>query len=725
MNKIAHKKESDGEVQTILEHSLAVAELAGSFSIPSLRQLVYSISLLHDIGKYQPAFQERISGKNIRVEHSSCGAIEAKNLFAGSSSLIAQYCIAGHHSGIPNGGTSADTKDDPTLYGRMKRQFEDYSDYKTEITVQKPDEKTIKEFLLKAAFDSESLIEAFSFTTRYCFSCLTDADSLDTAKFCTGREDIELTSDFEECLKKLNAKLDSFKPKTELQKARALVQNQVYQKVNKDSEIYLMNMPTGSGKTLCSMKFALERAIKTGKRRIIYVIPYNSIIDQTAAVFEDIFGNSAGILRHQSSFCIDDTDLDEDYKALVKNAAENWNAQIIITTSVQFFGSLYANKRNKLRKFHNIANSVIIFDEAHMMPTQYLQPCLRAVSLITKLLGSEAVFLTATMPNFDNLIKHYSLSSTVITELAEDKTQFHLFRKGNFLNIGEITEEGLIAQAALRPASLIVVNKRADASRLYDLAPDNMGGKFHLSTYMTAFDRKRVIDDIKQKLDELYRDYPDGENVPEDRHIIVISTSLIEAGVDLDFFAVYRELAGLDNILQAGGRCNREGKRKNASIYIYNFGKPSKKPNVSIAKALLEKYEDISSPECVAEYYEKLYSFDDDIICKNSIAKNVLGLDSIPFADYARDFHMIDSDAVSVAAECNEESRTMISELKAIGFTNHRRLQQYTFTVYEYELKKLIKMGAVKQYGGVWCLISGDQYSSEKGVSFEAQDIYI
>ncbi len=728
MSKIAHKKENGESVQTIREHSLATAELAGSFSIPELRQIIYNISLLHDIGKYQPSFQERIGGKNIRVDHSTCGAIEAKKLFGNRpGSLIAQFCIAGHHSGIPNGGTPADTKDDASLYGRLKREneLEDYSDYKTDITVEQIDEKAVKDYMLKAAADSEGLLEVFAFTTRYCFSCLTDADSLDTAGFCTGREDIELTSNFDECLKKIDAKLDSFKPETELQKARSIVQAQVYDKTDKSSDIYLMNMPTGGGKTLCSMKFALTRAIKTGKRRIIYVIPYNSIIDQTVSVFEDIFGESAGILRHQSSFCIDDTDFDEDYKTLVKNAAENWNAQIIITTSVQFFESFYANKRSRLRKLHNMADSIIIFDEAHMMPTEYLQPCLRAVSLITKLLNSEAVFLTATMPDFEKLISRYSIKETGIAELVADKSQFGLFRKGNFVNIGEVTEERLIADAASKSASLIVVNKRADASKLYDLAPGDIGSKFHLSTYMTAFDRKRVIDEIKQKLDALYRDYPDGVNVPEDRRIIVVSTSLIEAGVDLDFFAVYRELSGLDSILQAGGRCNREGKRKNASVYIFNFGIPSNRHDVNTAKALLEKYEDISSPECITEYYDKLYNFNDDIIRNRSIAKDVTKPQSLPFADYARDFRMIDSNTVSVAAECDEESTQLILQLKATGFTNHRKLQKYTFTVYEYELKKLIEAGTVKQYGGVWCLVNNDQYSREKGVAFETQDFYL
>lgn len=724
--KIAHSKEKSQETQSIAEHSIGTAKLAESFSIVSLKKLVYNMALLHDVGKYQDSFQDKIIGKkNIRVEHSTCGAIEAKKLFGNNGgSLIAQYCIAGHHSGLPDGGTMQDTADDITLCGRLAREpnFDDYSDYKKELNIGKIDMAELGELMKECVTDEESMIECFSFVTRYCFSCLTDADTLDTAFFCTGREDMELESDFKNCLSKLDARIQKFRNETALQKGRDMLQRQVYDKVDTDSEIYLMNMPTGSGKTLCSMKFALTRALKTGKRRIIYVIPYNSIIDQTVSVFEEIFGKSANILRHQSSFCVDDIDCEEDYKTHLKNVTENWNARMIVTTSVQFFESIFDNKRSRLRKLHNFSNSMIIFDEAHLMPVEYLQPCLRAVSYVTRLLDSEAVFLTATMPDFNTLVKKYALPTSKITELIHDKKLFECFRKGNFVNIGNVSEEALLADAEEKPSSLIVVNKRTTASKLYDLA---VGKKYHLSTYMAAYDRKHVIEEIETEIDKLYHDYPDLKNVPEDRHIMVISTSLIEAGVDLDFFAVYRELFGLDSILQAGGRCNREGKRENSEIYIFNFGDSSDKARVNITKSLIKKYDDISCSECVTEYYDQLYNFNDEVIRENSIAKDCPGIDSIDFAKYARKFRMIDSNTVSVAVERDEESTELIRQLKATEYTNHRKLQKYTFTVYENELQQLMKQGVVEEFGGVWCLTNQDYYSTEKGVSFEAKDYVI
>lgn len=726
--KIAHKKENLGniEYQSIFEHSINTAEMAKSFSMNELKTLVYNIAILHDIGKYQKTFQDKIlNDKNIKVEHSTCGAIEAKNIFKNKvTSLMAQYCISGHHTGLPNGGTLMDTVDDHTLYGRIARKdlMDDYFDYKKEIKVEKNDDDAIFSLMKRCVTDNESLIECFALLTRYCFSCLTDADSLDTAHFCTGREDIELKSDYKQCLSKIDEEIKKFRNDTLLQKSRSLLQQQVYEKVHHDSEIYLMNMPTGSGKTICSMKFALMRALKTGKQRIIYVIPYNSIIDQTVAVFERIFGENANILRHQSSFCVDDIDRDEDYKVLLKNVTENWNAQIIVTTSVQFFESIYHNKRNRLRKIHNIANSIIIFDEAHLMPVEYLQPCLRAVSYTTRLFRSEAIFLTATMPDFCDLLNKYALKSSKILELITDKQLFVNFQKGQFVNKDSISEEELLENARCKPASLIVVNKRNTASHLYDLAH---GKKYHLSTYMAAYDRKRVIDEIRSELSRLYKDFPNLKNVPEERRIIVISTSLIEAGVDLDFFAVYRELTGLDSILQAGGRCNREGKRKNSKIYIFNFGDISNQARINITKNLLEKYSDISSTACIMEYYNQLYGFNNELIQKNSIARNCAGIDNIDFEKYARNFKMIADNSVSVVIGCDKESDAMIQQLRVTGYTNYRKIQKYTFTVYETELQQLIKQGVVKEYGGVWCLVNHDYYSADKGVSFEAKDYYI
>lgn len=390
---IAHKNEETGKTQTVKEHSDHTAKLCKAYSISPLRSMMYNMGLLHDVGKYQETYQKRISGDNIRVEHSICGAQIAREKYTGAMGLMMEYCIAGHHSGLPDGGFADHTPDKSTLHGRLKRKTEDYSTYKKELIELEVDEKAFQKLMLQdCGKDMELFIDKFAFFTRYCFSCLTDADSLDAGKFCNTMWPRPLNADFQACLVRVDKQLDSFVHETSLQRARASLQAQVFQKVSQDAELYLMNMPTGSGKTLCSIRVALERAIRGKKKRIVYVIPYNSIIDQTAEIFENLFKGCAEILRHQSSFSYENEDRDysEDYRLAAKCAAENWDAPLIITTTVQFFESVYSNRRGKLRKLHNLADTILIFDEAHLMPLEYLQPCLRAIAYITRYLNSEA-----------------------------------------------------------------------------------------------------------------------------------------------------------------------------------------------------------------------------------------------------------------------------------------------------------------------------------------------
>lgn len=723
---IAHINDSTKEVQTVKEHSENTALLGREFAVPELKDTVYTMGLLHDIGKYQPSFVSRIHGASVRVEHSTCGALAAKEKYCRPLSYLMQYCISGHHTGLPDGGNANDTSDMPTLSGRLQREVEDYSAYKAELKIPEIDEKAFMEFLVTdCGNDMGKLVEKFAFFARYCFSCLTDADSLDTAEFCGGPQNRSLKADFEKCLERVNQHLAGFQCETALQKTRALLQKQVFDKAGEEAEIYLMNMPTGSGKTLCSLKFALERAIRSGKKRIIYVIPYNSIIDQAAGTFERILGKDAELLRHQSTFSYDDReDYSEDYGQTAKLAAENWDAQLIITTAVQFFESIYANKRGKLRKLHNMADSVLIFDEAHMMPQDYLQPCLKAIGYITKYLGSEAVFLTATMPDFRKLVVDYGLPDSRIVDLIDDTAMFPVFQKCVYQDAGLLSDQALLQKAGQSPSSLIVVNKRAAAVRLYRLC----GGKrYHLSTYMTAFDRKRVIDEIKKELDRLEKDYPDMSGLPENRKITVISTSLIEAGVDLDFYTVFREVSGLDSILQAGGRCNREGKREHADVFVFRLeseqGKRAMDERPGLSKGLMAEYEDISVPECIRTYYERLFYVKSEQLEQNALGNFCSSIYSIPFREYADCFELIDTRAVSVAAARDDYSREMVEQLKDSGYGNARKLQNYTFSVYQYEFDDLLKQHVVDDYGsGIYCLTNPDYYDDETGVVFEAKD---
>ncbi len=722
---IAHTRE-DGKIQTLKDHSYGVAKLSRSFAIEELKEYCYLAGLLHDVGKYQESFQRRIRGSKESVEHSTTGSKLASVLFGDNYSLMMQLCIMGHHTGLPDMGFITDSDYESTFFGRRKREFEDISDWKKDIEVARNiDEKYINEFLKKDIMTEEDikilrgrLIDKFAFMTRFIFSCLVDADSIDTANFMNDEEFTFMESDFKACLNALNKKVGSFTAETELQKTRSKLQSQVYEKIDAAGEVFFMNMPTGSGKTLCSVKFALSR----NKKRIIYIIPYNSIIDQTAEVFENMFKDKAQIIRAQSTFSYDEEINDEDFIQKMEKASENWSGDFILTTAVNFFESLHSNKRRELRKVHNIKDAILVFDEAHTLPEKFLKPCLEVISYLTKYCNCEALFLTATMPNFKELFQKLALPNIKMLDLITDKSDFLKFKKAQFKYIGEISDDSLIEKAMQNPSALIIVNNKKTARELYK---DLIGEKYHLSTYMVAKDRMDTINLIKKRLGDLKRDFPMGD-VPEDRRIIVVSTSLIEAGVDLDFHAVFRELSGLESILQAGGRCNREGLRSVAEVSIFQrLGSEYKKPSIreNIALRLLKKYEDIEDPEAILEYYNELFFFNEELISSKSMDRFANSIKDIPFDTYAKEFKLIDGGSIGIIAPI-DEGIEIIDRMRYSGIVDYRKAQKYSFSVNKNEFEELLKYRRIEDFDtGVYVLRDEKYYNKEIGVIFEQKEI--
>ena len=622
---IAHfriNESGEKEIQSVDEHCHNVAKLASGFAINPLNDIVYIMGLLHDEGKKLKEFQNYINGNGERTEHSIYGAKIAKDTFKSAMSWLMSYGIAGHHGGLPEGSQVGFNE-------RLNNCDTTGLNTNLENDIKKADDlsRDFNRYLIKDVLElnvPHLMITKFAFLTRFCYSCLVDADWIDTERFCNPDIHREtLKSDFNACLTKIDDTLNVFKNNslTDLQKARTTIQNQVYEKVDENFEIGLMHMPTGSGKTLCSMKFALMRALKHNKKRIIYVIPYNGIIDQTAETFDSIFGKDIQLLRHQSSFDYDDTkvrnvnEIDEDYRNTAKLAIENWDADIIITTAVQFFESMYSNKRKQLRKLHNISDSILIFDEAHLMPLEYLQPCLEAIAFSCRYLNCEALMLTATMPDYKKMFNKLTLPDLNIIDLVEDQSDFNIFAKCQYQFIGEISNDDLLSDVCAQPSSLVVVTTRDLAKSLYQAC--TVQTKYHLSTYMTARDRQKIIKKIRKDLIQLEKDFPDG-NIPKDRRVIVFSTSLVEAGVDFDFHTVYRELSRLDSIIQCGGRCNREGKRKNAKVFVFQIADEEKSLNydVKIAKKYLNR--GINYSKIFRDYYDEIINSEADYIEKKS-----------------------------------------------------------------------------------------------------------
>ncbi len=761
---IAHLKENilqDGQnaedlqsIQTVKEHLEGTAALAESFAIPQLKTIAYDSAILHDIGKYQAEFQKRIRGAGIFVDHSTCGAIEAGKLFEQPAAIIMQYIIAGHHVGIPDGGTP-NGADEASLSARVSQELPAsvrvYADEVKPHSISKTEMEQLisylAEYIQKTETEKkrqEEAIDEFAFIVRYCFSCLVDADSLDTEHFCNDVTRLTLSSDYVLCLDRLNRILTSFSGRPEqtpLQKARTRLQAQAYENIKQDADIYLMNMPTGSGKTLCSAKCALMKAIEEKKRHIIYIIPYNSIISQTAQELEKIFNPSgeqeaAHILRHQSSYSIDDVEnADDVYKIRVNQATENWDADIIITTVVQFFETVFSNRRSKLRKMHNMADSVLIFDEAHLMPVNYMQPCLESIAYLTKMFDSKAILLTATMPSYRDLFNSYAFRDLKIASLVPDHADFPMFKKCRYCNLGKISYEQLAARVDQTTSSLIVVNSRKTAREFYEfLGGENRPDLYHLSTYMTKYDLQKSIDEIKKRL--IIKEDESSANP-----LIVVSTSLIEAGVDLDFQTAFRECTGLDSILQTGGRCNREGRRASGDVCIFELEQPRRKADdikTTVTKALLKEGRDVSDPDCILEYFDRVYKCNTEEMEQNTMhcfmekqAGLPLSISCIPFRSY--DVRIIDSTDESVIVTENGEATAWVNQLRYHGISRSlmRKIQKYTCTVPRNMMDQLMQQGVIEELSGaknskgVFVLSNNDYYNLHTGIQCEGKDIFI
>ena len=713
MEYIGHTSD-DGRKQLLLDHLNGTSKLCRENANEFWADIAEFVGQIHDIGKYTAGFQKRINGaENIRVEHAICGAKEVAKAPPKSYVPMIEYCVAGHHSGLPDGGTKVDGEEDSTLHGRMKRKTGDYSAYENEVKLEYPKDN------LRELFDvsnQREIIERYSFFTRYLFSCLTDADFIDTERFVTPNTDRGIGGDFQKAYEKVCEKLNSFKIETKLQESRSIIQEQVYKSVESNANVYTLNMPTGSGKTLCSIRAALKTAIENKKKRIIYVIPYVSIIEQTAKVFEDIFGDVLPVLQHHSNYDFDD-DKNEDENEItsekLKRSCENWDAKLIVTTNIQFFESLYHYKGRRLRKLHNLADSVIIFDEIHMLPIDYIQPCLRAIGYVTKYLNSTAILMSATMPNYDKFMERY-MSGVKIENAVKDTSLFNVFDKCRYEYIGKCELASLAEKAQEYDNALIIVNKRKTARELYDICS---GNKYHLSTYMTPLHRSEIIAKIKE-------DIKNGINTT------VISTSLIEAGVDLDFKAVFREIAGIDNVLQSGGRCNREGKMDMGDVFVFETDggnyQTKKKSDIiiraNITRNLFEEFENISTDKCIKEYYGRLLNYKEKKIEENTITAimgNDLRIDGIPFRTYAESFNFIDNQVIGIVIPC-DENRGLIKELKDGKLSVKRNLQRYSASVNKDEFKELFQIGIIETLDcGVCILANTDYYKSDVGLTLE------
>lgn len=714
------------EFQELVQHLLNTAELSSKFSKEFDNSVWgYLIGLWHDLGKYSDDFQEYIrvnSGyeeddqKRPKTDHTSAGAILAKEILQGLWPPVA-YCIAGHHAGLlnwlPDIGVSGD------LSHRLGKH-----EYLDKIRSKISDEVLRKRALNTPAgktIDPQQI----HLWIRILFSCLVDADFLDTESFMNPeasarRGNYQPINILSEAFTKHMAKLATDAKPTEINKIRKRILQECIVAGKLEPGFFSITVPTGGGKTLSSMAWALEHAIKHNKRRIIFAIPYTSIIAQTAEVYRNIFGDE-NVIEHHSNL---DEDIDSQDRKL---ASENWDAPIIVTTNVQLFESLYANKTSRCRKLHNLANSIIILDEAQMLPPEYLKPILSVLKGLVEYFGVSVMFSTATQPALTGRIGgsgRYSFEGIphekvreVVNDISSLSKELERVKIEMPENINETKSwESVAFELEQHEQILCVVNTRRQCRELYKLIPE---GTIHLSRLMCSAHIMDCIRLIKSRL-------------KDDQPVRVVSTQLIEAGVDIDFPVVYRALAGLDSIAQCAGRCNREGSMNKsgnlgtAKVFIPEKATPGGliRKGADMTKELitLKNGQAVSwlEPETFNAYFKGIYSrienFDKADI-KGNLWDDAMRM-HFQFATASRNFRLIDDKGSKSILVEYDKGVDLIQLLKRKGPEPWlmRKLQMYSVSVNERDFNELIKAGMIEQIHGCWIQVYQGLYDKTAGL---------
>lgn len=683
MNIIAHKSK-DGREQSLREHSQNVSRMAVSFAAPfGGEKLAERIGLSHDAGKNTMGFQQYIRnpGKYAKSPHAVIGA--TLNGIAGD--FPSAVIVEGHHSGLHN---MCDTRSN--LNAALAERGQD---------VVKAQEYFFTDTISQTAVFPEfarknRVLGQFSFI-KMEFSCLTDADYQDTERFMHGYSprsyDYDSFSDIYDMFRKhIQPWIDkdnkmvkeNDQPLTKDEEINHMRTQMMLQCLDAGSnsrkgDIRTLSIPTGGSKTLSSFAYAIAAAKKdTSIKRIIVVIPFNTITTQTASVLRGIVGEK-NILENHSGFDFEDSKQGK----LLQYASENWDIPIVVTTNVQFFESFFSNKPAKSRKLHNIADSVIIFDEVQQLPVKYLKPCIKCIESLAANFGARIVLSTATQPTLEPYFE-----TIKPREIIDDSESYvKPFRRCSIENIGTVTAKNLTERIQKHKQCLCVVNEKEEAKAIYTAIENGRCKNLYcLTTDITPYDREKLLRQIRQ-------------NLKDDEPCIVISTSLIESGVDVDFPYGYRELYGLDSILQTAGRVNRNGLRDCGNSTLFVFDGPQEEYRAlrngtsrgcnesdnkkSITRGILQKY-DADSPKAIHEYFSRLYGYKGDGLDKFDIVK-MASSKLIPFQDISQKFKIIDEDTVTVIISQTAEASELVGKIRNQTATKDdiRKVGKYAVSV--------------------------------------------
>lgn len=698
MEVISHlykDKDDCWHIQSNEEHLEGVAKLAESFANEfGMGSWGRVLGLLHDKGKEQKTFQEyimknsgfrpelRVSGEHY---HAFVGGLLAKSIYGnGSKSLLCNQ-IMSHHSGLHDYCDIEDTlkKNIPSDVNRCVEK----------IPLNRPP------FSFSTIKGCKGMTPDANHLSRMLFSCLVDADYLDTELFMDEESARKRMNDIklEALLPLFEAYIDSLQrgsTMSEVNTIRRQVQERCVSMSDVEKGFYSLTVPTGGGKTLSSLVWALRHAIHNGMKRIIIAIPYTSIIVQTASILKQIFGEEA-VLEHHSNFDPQSlTSKDMQHKA--KLATENWNYPIVVTTNVQLFESMFSNKPSDCRKLHNITNSVIILDEVQTLPTDFLQPIVDALKSYQRMFGISVLFTTASQPVLSGLIEGCNPKAAFqgidhITEIIPNEYALHDKLRRVCLEIDDTgsTYDEIAKRLSRHDRVLCIVNTRNDAREIYERLPKE-GLTIHLSRMMCPRHVAKAIQEIKQALSD------NSETV-----IRVVATQLIEAGVDIDFPVVYRQEAGLDSILQAAGRCNREGRLDMATTYVFSIAKEhilhGSIKDANNARLNMTNVNDWFAPKTMTEYFRQLYcrkeTFDQKDI-KTLLYKPA----EMCFEEASKEFRLIEEVGKTVVVNMGD-SMELIERIKSdgISYSLMKQLSQYCVNIHDRDFQKLKSYGAVEE----------------------------
>lgn len=660
--------------QTLPEHHQAVSRLAAARGqVMGLAASAALSGALHDFGKYDPAFDQILQGRNLRVDHSTAGGwlalSRAEPQYRPAAEILA-YAILGHHAGLPDKENPSDT-----CLNQRIRAFESRNPLDPAIiaAAQVDLQPVMRELMAKCPGPRPDF--NLSLAARMVFSCLVDADFRDTESYYAQLDRLEKPREWAalpDILPDLVARFDrhmaAFSGESDMNLRRRHILSHVRNKAGMPPGLFTLTVPTGGGKTLASMGFALDHAKAHGHRRIIFAIPYSSITEQTANTFRDLFGDI--VLEHHSSVDqektgrerIEDESSARQQREKHRLAMEDWAAPIVVTTNVQLFESLFSARTSRARKLHNIAGSVIILDEAQCLPRRLLIPTLRMIETLCTHYGCSVVLCTATQPAFDS--RQLGPGGLPLTgrELAPEPERLATeLRRARIIQGGDMSDEALIAALQGTPQGFVIVNSRAHALDLFTAAKRaGLDGLIHLTTRQYPAHRRALIAEIRDRL----------KNGQPCR---LIATSLIEAGVDLDFPVGWRAEAGLDSCVQAAGRVNREGKSPPQDSILTVFSAPDR-PMPAEIRALAQamrstasRVDDLLSPEAMRDWFEHVYwrAGPARLDAEDIMGKLMVGRAGTDFAfrTIAEAYRMIDTAMVPVIIPGDDIARREIGRL--------------------------------------------------------------